>query len=435
MEVEDREKDRNSFFGESTNFFRIENWFPVLEQYTFATSYLTASKQELDLIQNLSQSIYSRMLYEGFLKQEVDPSYVQCNDWDAEYFDRVQQEAMISADELNLLQGLEERFDRLLARQFPNGRGVFVKLSTRSPKDAGLYTACFKPLLEEQMVRVAAELEADQSFPFSPDLDVVGMTAHTRAMIYSLRVRTGHEAVRLLLRSQRASDDVTMMKLLRSGPSLSDKSATNTNASTSTNELAERGEIEKAAVVVEEDDPDTYNIVVRSWCDELVPELEFRCFIFARKFTSCTQYYPDCYVPKLAKNVRDLEFRLKDFVEIKILPLIPISILNLTIDVAFSLDFAKMWLVEINPPPPSAGTSLLGAWEIIENQRIMRGEGDRDFTLCVLNELPLSSLDEVPQQTLDVIEKFKRKQRANTRCIICRFIALVAFVVAATYSK
>jgi hypothetical protein len=443
-ELADREKDRNSFFGETTNFFRIENWFPVFEQYTFATSYLTATKRELELIQNISQALYSRMLYEGYLKQEVDPNYVQCKDWDAAYFDRIQTEALITAEELHVLHDLEARFDRLLQQQFAQASGVFVKLSTRSPKDAGLYTEVFKPLLADQMLLVARELEQESNGPV--DLDVVGMIAHTRALIYSLKVRSGREAVRLLLRSQRASDDMTMMKLLRSTTAtgkkpeykqpLDDNSTNSTITSTTTTPVDANEETEKKQVSIEDDSSsETYNIVVRAWCNELRPELEFRCFVFGRRFTSCTQYYPDCYVPKLSTHVHELELRLKDFVDNNIMPGVPASILNLTIDVAFSCDFSKMWLVEINPPPPSAGTSLLGEWDIAENQKVIRGEGERNFTLRVLNELQPNAFDELPQQSLDVIDKFKSARKMNSHFILCRFIALAAFLYAATYSK
>jgi len=111
-------------------------------------------------------------------------------------------------------------------------------------------------------------------------------------------------------------------------------------------------------------------MVIRHWT-EILPEWEFRAFVKKKKLTSCTQYYQSCFVPEFVthkQRIQECIFKIFDEVKDKI------KLDDYTIDFALSplLEEGKIWIVELNHVPPTAGTSLFD-WanpkdrDIIEN--------------------------------------------------------------------
>ena len=105
---------------------------------------------------------------------------------------------------LESLLGLEQELDAAIKRTLPFG--AFVKLSVRSPKDAVFclpsYTECVREFLEVR------GLERD-----SPLLLSQNVAAIRHASWQGLRCKTGGEALRLLLRSERVYLDVLQHEL------------------------------------------------------------------------------------------------------------------------------------------------------------------------------------------------------------------------------
>jgi len=122
---------------------------------------------------------------------------------------------------------------------------AFVRLSSRSPKDAALSRPGFRALLE-------AELQKVKEAGGNRSTSLINQQLHAlyRASTVALKVSSGEEGVQLLVESPRIQCDLEE--------------------------------------VVKEKKSD-FNVVVRAWGDFDV-DLEFRAFIFNRKLAAVTQY-------------------------------------------------------------------------------------------------------------------------------------------------
>jgi len=133
-------------------------------------------------------------------------------------------------------------------------------------------------------------------------------------------------------------------------------------------------------------------IVCREWCDEILPEWEFRAFIWQGKFTACTQYYSECYVPEMAANKEKITEKIRQFLTQEILPKLPKDLHTLTIDLALAPDLSRVWLVEIGNPPPVAGTSLF-CWDLEADRKIIMGE--KSFEFRILDGIPIGAWEKL----------------------------------------
>jgi hypothetical protein len=156
--------------------------------------------------------------------------------------------------------------------------------------------------------------------------------AFTRANGKVLRVTSGKEAVELFITSQRIYEDLAMSSKL----------------------------------AVDSSDFDM-EVVVRKWMD-IYQEWEFRSFIFGGKMTGCSQYYSGTFVPELFANKEGVQNRIVSFFE-STKHLIPLD--DYVIDYALDPFSEKIWIVEINNPPPVAGQALFD-WDKEEDNRILR---------------------------------------------------------------
>jgi len=114
------------------------------------------------------------------------------------------------------------------------------------------------------------------------------------------------------------------------------------------------------------------NLIVRRWDPTIEPTLEFRAFVVNRKLTACTQYYQLCYVEKISKNYELIKQLIWDYFETQVKHRVKTD--TYTIDFAISPDLSthiffilietdlfrpeSLKVIEINHPPPTAGTSL-----------------------------------------------------------------------------
>lgn len=180
------------------------------------------------------------------------------------------------------LAGLQARVDALLADRFP--RGAFVKLSTRSPKDSKTIfrkaEAAFRERVASGDVPVAspaapvaaggaggaggaaASGEAADADAASAAVLNARLVAFSEEMVKAAVVRSGAEAVTLLLDSQRVAEDLAYA--FEEGP---------------------------AAAPI--------SLVVRGFDTRMRPQCEFRAFVWDGKLTALGQYWHSLCFPEL----------------------------------------------------------------------------------------------------------------------------------------
>lgn len=152
--------------------------------------------------------------------------------------------------------GLEQRMNPIIEQYVKEGGGAFVKLSDRSPKDAATERGRIYKFLELPEAKGGGALELSSN--------AVGLPAVYRAMMGSLKVKSGREALKLLLISFRTLEDVQIRL----------------NYQDKLWEL---------------------KLVIRQWVDFDIA-YELRGFVCNNQFTALSQYYYDCYFDVVAQR-------------------------------------------------------------------------------------------------------------------------------------
>lgn len=129
----------------------------------------------------------------------------------------------------------------------PNWKGFFVRLSSRSPKDAPLTLASFTSALQSELENVK-KMEEEVNHFSTPQNQK--LHALYRASTYSMKCNSPQDAVELLIRSARIQDDIQQF--------------INSNITSE------------------------FNIVLREF-RTFDPDLEFRGFVYKKKLTGLTQ--------------------------------------------------------------------------------------------------------------------------------------------------
>lgn len=201
---------------------------------------------------------------------------------------------------------------------------------------------------------------------------VTDKIAFTRANVRVLRAKSGHEALLFMTNSNRVREDLQALCKLTQ---LSDSETLT-------------------------------NIVVRKW-EEILPEYEFRAFVWNSKITAMTQYYKTTYVPQMVTLKQSLEERMLTFFEEHVKEKIPIT--EYVVDFAVDPTSNKIWVVEINNPPPVAGQALFN-WDDETDKRIIQGASPFEFR--ILTTAPSNPLSDV-QGFLD--SERERREKAATK--------------------
>jgi hypothetical protein len=165
--------------------------------------------------------------------------------------------------------------------------GVFVKLSTRSPKDAPPLLPRTKILtcLQKHLSNLLCPREIRSLASNSPLPVQIQLLAIRRAMFELMRISRTDEAIELLSLSGRVISDM------------------------------------KRALDYVDSVPWHMQLIVREFVP-LRPELEMRCFVFEKRLVSASQYCTDVYVPELASsNCKEiLRAKLQCYFDDKIIP-------------------------------------------------------------------------------------------------------------------
>ena len=307
-ESSEKEEERRRYFF-STG---LDQWYKSLKDVTIPSVFLSLTADEARAI-------------------------VSC--WKEHYSHKSSHEPILPESELDIPDSLQDLASRISKLVSPD-KGAFVKLSTRSPKDSHIAFARAK---EAYRVKLAT-----QSSPPSGNERLI---LYGRIVIDSLRVRSGHDAVKLFVSSDRVGED-----------------------------------LEYALEPGDQGFDSRVSIVVREWVD--IPLwAEFRGFVWNGKLTSIGQYNHPVVFPQLLDKREQIKSDLQAFfdnVKVKI----PLD--RYIIDFAW-VDKDCVYLIEVNPFdgeivfPASTG---LWSWERDREQMMngplelrVRTEEQSDFVL------------------------------------------------------
>ena len=216
-----------------------------------------------------------------------------------------------TADEVRRVKDLEEKLRTAMAAMAEDA-GFFVRLSTRSPKDAAM------PSMQAYESEAARRTHEDEPADIDGAVNAK-MRAFFEVGVQALRVRDASAAMDLLLSSERVSRD------------LHDAAA--------------------AGVLGE------MKVAIRRWEAGLRQEYEFRAFVRAGVLTAITQYNPYCFYPEQVAARDELLATVHTFWKEHIAPAVAQSYVDYVVDVAILADGACR-VIELNPFERQTGGGL-----------------------------------------------------------------------------
>eukprot|EP01089_Gocevia_fonbrunei_P015536 TRINITY_DN4566_c0_g1_i1.p1 TRINITY_DN4566_c0_g1~~TRINITY_DN4566_c0_g1_i1.p1 ORF type:complete len:249 (+),score=45.03 TRINITY_DN4566_c0_g1_i1:103-747(+) len=185
--------------------FMVDYWYPYIASETFNTSFITLNSDEAkamyDYRENQLKSLEKRDKTKGTLFWDLDGFFDEMTTeqypFNIKYLNKQAQDTQIS-----LLKSIETALDSAIKPYLKSG-GAFIRLSTRSPKDAVLKTKYIRTLIVEEL----------ENYPRTPSQslesqELSDLYAFTSALSKSWKVTSGAQALSLLLNSQRVYKDL-----------------------------------------------------------------------------------------------------------------------------------------------------------------------------------------------------------------------------------
>eukprot|EP01113_Clastostelium_recurvatum_P047356 TRINITY_DN842_c0_g1_i1.p1 TRINITY_DN842_c0_g1~~TRINITY_DN842_c0_g1_i1.p1 ORF type:complete len:398 (+),score=101.65 TRINITY_DN842_c0_g1_i1:72-1265(+) len=357
------------------SYYRLDKWYPDISKWTFDTRTMPIAVDEAMMVCDYRQMGQNYLLNEAFGQMEVweamDTSNMTQQDIahrqtqmdhvydfgpsDYASFDAKAHE-YFPAEQLELLKGLEKKIDDLILPYTQRGNGAFIKISTLSPKDSAFYSS-----------RVYEDV--NRMISSHPDMD--DLLIFLRAITSCMCVRSGAEAMQLLLRSQRATHELHLAELTHKTFEMS--------------------------------------LVAREWDPRIKPEWEFRVFVSQGRLTSATQYNNFVFVPEMVDKEAQIREcimmfwdRIKDDIKCD----------TYTVDLALTpdLDLESVLVIEINEPPPTAGTSLFEWSDPADRHQVMHGSS---FVLRILHAPVPKAMDTIHQPLRRYIDSLRGRAEPN----------------------
>eukprot|EP00128_Syssomonas_multiformis_P014365 Colp12_sorted_trinity150504_noHs@33831 len=311
------------------NYLRVENWLKDVEEFTFSRANehraivpvthdegvaLLRYKEEVKLYASIvPESAYPPEA--GYPKGPLDDPEFYDKHWDATVLVEWPNSKMRSVW-FNSLKNLERKLDEAIKPTLPIG--AFVKLSVRSPKDSVFLLSKTKHMIRERLQgKYKDDTSKSSATALSEEVEAIRW-----ASWQALRVTTGAEAMRILLRSDRIYLDVLQHDLFTKG------------------------------------DPAKFDLDVHvaTFYDGFDPALEFRGFVVNGTRSAITAYSPWVYDERIIKN-KDLVHKVITETWDQVQPRIRSD--NYSVDFALSPDLKTCFIVEINNfLPPLAGCGL-----------------------------------------------------------------------------
>lgn len=245
----------------------------------------------------------------------------------------------VSEAQQQTLAELTARVETALKPFLPDG--VFVKMGSRSPKDATNRFEAAKKVLHQL-------IEGKDTNTMTPD-ELVNVVF--QAHISSFRLFTVTEVIETLLHSNRVMTDEIPLAL---------------------------------------EYPQNWKqqIVLRRWCDVPI-RFELRGFVYDNKLTALCQYYNEVVCTELLENKDRIQRLVLDFFE-QIRDRMPLTPKEYVVDFLVDLEKDRVLVVEINPfgKPDGLGTGcvLFDPYNSCD-AAVLFGEAEFEFRL---DEVPLS---------------------------------------------
>ena len=252
----------------------FENYYDLIEQYTFKSVIINLTPNEIKLLceENVS-----------YLRNPEDIS--------TKHF------ASLSSIEKKIEEGI-----KAIRQKIKNpSANCFLRLSTRSPKDANIHMKDFPTVYHSKLEEVC-ELHQAGEVPSIYEKMMAFYLASTEV----LSIWNGAQGVRLLVMSKRIQSDLKM--------------------------CVERSE--------------SLNLIIREFVKFPV-EYELRGFVWKNRLTALSQYNNLVFLPSLVQNTNEIEKKVKDFMD-TFIDIMGVKLDSFVVDIV--LDYENnVWVVELNP--------------------------------------------------------------------------------------
>jgi hypothetical protein len=315
-ELAKQDETRREYFFQAG----VDQWYNKISRYTFESAFIPLQKEEARCIIDYWHNIGSKS------NEEIKEIPTE-------------------------LQSLEKKVDEVLQRSFfPKYSAVFVKLSTRSPKDS---KTIFRKAEQQFQQRIDLSSGKVKDFPETVSRDNGRLLAFSEEMARANAVTTGKEAITVLLDSWRVAEDL-MYALGEDDPEDGIKALVSTGA-----EVKEKKEF-------------SISLVIRGWDNRIIPKCEFRGFVWNYSLNCIGQYWHSLYYPDLVQ-IKDkiASDCLKMFDEIKSSLPVP----NAMLDLAW-LGNDEVILIEVNPLMEGLGSfkGSTGLFDYYEDEAVLTGK-------------------------------------------------------------
>lgn len=290
----DDEDDRLERWRQQST-FDVEHWYELLRGHTAETAIVPLPA---DVARALVASYRHR-----FLRRD-EPTEAQLTAL-REYTARLQQDCAAMESE-----------------------GFFVRLGSRSPKDAEAAVAT-REAYDAELQRRTVEDGAEDGYGTADDSCNAQLRAYFEVAHQALRVRSAEAAVALLCSSERVCRDVE--RSLASGVAMS--------------------------------------VCLRAWQPALRQEYEFRGFVCGGKLTHVSQYNPYVHTPQVVASRDDTLATLERFWREEIDPRLRARYGSYIVDFAL-LSTGDVVVVELNPFDEQTGGGLF-RWEDPDDRALM----------------------------------------------------------------
>jgi len=283
-----QQKQDMNFIHDKIRNTDLEMWYDKIKDLTYETKFLPISLQEGKAMHHFYES-----------KGTLSPS----------------QPETLNQLEQKLQQAIEEY----------SKHGVFVKLSSRSPKDASVASQKTIKIFEELLEK-------------SPNNDNAKLIAINRAHILALKMDSAKEILTTMLSSERVYEDLSLAL----------------------------------------DYPAQWNqhFVIRKFVPIPI-EYEFRGFVLNKKFKCMCQYYHYIYFPHLVQQKKEIEKTILEFWE-KNKDRIPLD--TYVVDFALDTENKRVCIIELNPfgDYEGMGTST-SMFDKVKDRAILFGDAPWEF--------------------------------------------------------
>ncbi|KAH3760192.1 hypothetical protein Pelo_7977 [Pelomyxa schiedti] len=310
------------------HFDHVSSWYSTVSGFTCQSTFVPMDWPHADILLKIRAAARNAATMLRFVTSDGDAATQKAEE--AKIIESCRPEKVLLPSELETLSQLKAGIDAAIRIY---GNNAFVRLDTRSPKDAVLAGPIVKQLLK-------SEIESHpQSNPYSSECYTQDAIFYYICISKAQIVHSANDAMELLTSSNRVEQDLTNAKLHNTA------------------------EVRPPC------------LVVREWKNDIRPEMEFRVFVYNGAVTAITQYHEKLFVPEIfAHKEKMTSLILAKHKEIA--PLVVAPGHTYTCDFAIlgsSEETYSAFLIEINDPPPIAGTALFN-WDLdADRNLIMNG--------------------------------------------------------------